>query len=147
MKIQSILQLISDAAQATAAHTPLCSDLEEANAQIPAMQPLGGVVVVLDTGAASNFEYNPSLGQELYTLRLYAVVKQQNIDTPRNQIDSSGTAEAVLQALAKAVQPDNVPGTLTATVRLSSIVSEKGLFDDDFGGASATLTFTRLFLC
>lgn len=146
MKIVTVMTAISTAAQAGNPHVLLCSDLEEANEQIPNLAAIGGVLVVMDTGPASNFDYTPSLGQEAYSLKLYAVVKQENIDTPRNEIDAPGTAESVLKALANVVR-DAVAGTNVNSVKLAPIVSEKGLFDDDFGGVSTTLTFTRLTFC
>lgn len=146
MKIVTVMTAISTAAQADNPHVLLCSDLEEANTQIPNLAAVGGVLVVMDAGPASNFDYTPSLGQETYSLKLYAVVKQENIDTPRNEIDAPGTAESVLKALANVVR-DAVTGTNVNSVKLAPIVSEKGLFDDDFGGVSTTLTFTRLTFC
>lgn len=146
MKIVTVMTAISDYVQATAPHTLLCSDTEEANTQMPNLAPQGGVVVILDTSPVSNFDYSPSLGQEAYSLKLYGVVKQTNIDTPRNEIDASGTAESVFKALADAVR-DAVAGSNVNSVRLGPITSEKGLFDDDFGGVTTTLTFTRLTFC
>ena len=142
MKAAYIAQLISNAVQGTVPHTFIASDLEEANAQLQSMATVTGLIVILDTAPPTGFEYRPGQTREFYTLRLIALLKQADLDTPRNEIDAGNTTDGILQAFADAVATA-VPTYEPYTAALSQVYSEKALFDDNFGGSSATLTFTR----
>ena len=154
MKSIQYIQALSDAVQAAYPHTLLVANAWEANAELPNMpDQTGSIVLVVSPNAP--YTFNASTGIESHRVPVMALVRLEQVDTPGRDIDPSSACDALLYALInQALLPPTalntlptIPNIIAGSLELVVNGQVQGVYDDNFGGPDAVISFQRNQWC